>query len=258
MSLPPVVSFLLFVGLTMVIGLAVQILTYRLHARLDPDERQEIEGAIGNLFRVAGWLFTLVLSLTFTDVIRDRLVTETAVEKEAAAISEVHTNLRLFGIEETAEAREHLADYARSVIEDDWPALARGRPSERTGEVTHQLLLSTLALEPTDAAQEALRSRLFTDLDLLSDHRKTRVTQSREQPPAALTIVYLGYLVTMVYFGVYRPRRALLALLSLYTVFVGATIYLIIEVSQPFQGGTAVTTEPIEYVLEAMKASDGG
>ena len=258
MSLPTLLGLLLFVGLTTAVGLAVQFLTHQLHMRFEHDEtKTEIRDATGTLFRVAGWLFTLLLSLTFTDVIRDLVVAETAVKGEAVAISDIHDNLRLFGLEETIKVREHLTGYTQSVIDDDWPALGQQELSKRTSELWRQVVMASLALEAPDGAHEALRARIFTDLDLVSDHRLARLQQSRERPTLVLAVVYFGYIVTMVYFGVYRPRRALVILMSFYTVFVGVTIYLMVAMSAPFHGSTTVESAPIESVLEEMRAADG-
>ena len=41
----------------------------------------------------------------------------------------------------------------------------------------------------------------------------------------------------MVYFGVDRPRRVIVWLLSLYTLLVGVVIYLILATSDPCQAG---------------------
>jgi hypothetical protein len=48
---------------------------------------------------------------------------------------------------------------------------------------------------------------------------------------------------------------ALVVLLSLYAIFVGVVIYLMLAMSDPFQGAWGVDTAPMEYALEKMQAS---
>lgn len=140
LSLPTLLGCLLFMGLTTAIGLAVYVVTYRVHARRDSEEAmKEVGEATSNLMRVVGWLFTLLLSLTFTDVVGELARTETAIEGEAAAIADIHHNLRRFGTAETREIQTLLRDYTQSVIDDDWPALARGRLSERAGTLLRKV-----------------------------------------------------------------------------------------------------------------------
>ena len=258
LSLPTLLGCFVFVGLTTAVGLTVYVVTYRLHARRQADEAmKEIGELTGNLFRVAGWLFTLLLSLTFTDVVGDLVVTETAIDGEAVAISNIYHHLRRFDLEETRGIQTLLVDYTRAVIDDDWPALAHDRLSVRVDGLLHQLEDAALDLKATDAAQETLRSRVIADVDLISDYRLSRLKQAREQPSHVLIVVFFGFFVTMVYFGIYPPRRVVLWLLSLYTVFVGVVIYLILALSDPFQGTTAIESAPLEYVLETIKADTG-
>jgi hypothetical protein len=259
LSLPTLLGCLLFMGLTTAVGLTIQHLTFRLHSRRQSEEAmREVEGATSDLLRVVGWLFTLLLSLTFTEVVAESALTESAIEHEAGAISDIHQNMRRYGLEETREVRERLNDYTRAVIDDDWPALAQGRLSEQADTALRQLIDAMMKLRPASANQETLLSRTIVDVDMISDYRLSRLQQAREKPSHVLIVVFLGYLVTMVYLGAYRPRSIIVVLMSLYTLFVGVVIYLVLAMSDPFHGAIAVDSAPFEYVLEAMRQVRGG
>ena len=259
LSLPTVLGGLIFIALTAAIGMAVYYVTFRIHATRQTDEAlKEIKDATGNLFRVVGWLFTLLLSLTFTDVVSELSETETVVESEAAAIEDARHDLRRFGVEETHEIRSLLIDYTRTVIDQEWPALSDDQLSAQPDALLQQMGDAVLGLEPNSRAQEVLQSRLITDVDRISNYRFSRLQQSREHPSSVLVVVFFGYLVTMVYFGIYEPRPALLSLLLLYTVFVGVVIYLILAMGDPFHGVMSVDSAPFTNVLQAMQADGGG
>ncbi len=247
-------EFIVIVGVTTAIGVAVYYVTSRFYARSRNDNAmKQLEGATGNLLRVVGWIFALLLSLAFTNVMTESILVETAIESEAAVISEVHQDLRRFDLDETDEIRTLLVDYTQAVINEDWPALAQGTLSERASAVLGQLEDAVLNLEATGATQETLRSRLIADVDLISDHRLTRLIHAREPPPVILLILFFGYLLTMGLFGIYPPRRSMLVLLSFYTVFVGVVFYAILSTSLPFEGATPVGPSAFEYVLEIMR-----
>jgi hypothetical protein len=93
---------------------------------------------------------------------------------------------------------------------------------------------------------------VIADVDKVANFRVARLQQSRENPPFVLSVVFVGYLITMVYFGVYRPRRAFVALLSLYTAFVGIVIYLILLMGSPFDGAAILDSSPLQFILEEM------
>lgn len=258
LSLPPLLGCFVLTGLTTGVGLAVYYVTFRLHSRRQTDEAmKEIEQATSNLMRVVGWLFTLLLSLTFTDVVSESTLTETAIEAEATSIADIHHNLQRFGLDQTGTIQKRLVEYTRAVIEHDWPALAHGRLSEQADVALRQLEDAVLDLKTADTTQETLRSRIIAEVDLISDYRLSRLQQSREKPSLVLIVVIFGYLVTMVYFGVYRPRLAIVALIAFYPLFVGVVIYLILAMSDPFNGATAVDSAPLEYALETMRDVGG-
>ena len=78
LSLPTLLGALIFVALTAAIGMVVYYVVFKLHKNRDSEESlKEIKSATSNLFRVVGWLFTLLLSLTFTDVVTELRETET-------------------------------------------------------------------------------------------------------------------------------------------------------------------------------------
>jgi hypothetical protein len=259
LSLPTVLGGLIFIALTTAIGMTVYYITFRLHAqRQNEAALKEIKDATGNLFRVVGWLFTLLLSITFTDVVTELGVTETAIQSEAAAIEDARHDLRRFGFEETGEIHSLLIDYTQAVIDHDWSALSNDQLSVQTDALLQQLGDAVLGLEAKSSSQEIVQSRLITDVDRISNYRISRLQQARERPSSVLIVVLFGYLVTMVYFGIYEPRSAMLSLLSLYTVFVGVIIYLMLAMGDPFHGTMSVDPAPLEYVLQAMQVDGAG
>jgi hypothetical protein len=258
LSLPTVLGCFVFMALTSVLGLAVYLASFRLLAKnCRDDEVKETKEATGNLFRVVGWLFSLLLSLTFAEVFRTWVAIDTAIEGEATTIMDTFEDLRRFGLEDTRDIRKLLIDYTRAVIDDDWPALADDELGPRADEMLRQLNDAVFTLEPNDANREALRSRIVSDVDLVSDFRLSRLQQAQEKPPFILVVVLLGYVITMVCFGVYRPCRNVVFLLSLFTLFIGVVIYLILSMSDPFQGSLSVNPAALEYVLERMQGHGG-
>ena len=66
-------------------------------------------------------------------------------------------------------------------------------------------------------------------------------------------IVIFGFLVTMACFGAYRPQAPLVGLISLYTLFIGFVLYLILSLSDPFQGAIGIDPTAFERLAEALR-----
>ena len=58
----------------------------------------------------------------------------------------------------------------------------------------------------------------------------------------------------MACFGAYRPQGPLVVLVSLYTVFVGLPLFLILRLSDPFQGDISIAPTAFEYLVETLQS----
>ena len=83
-----------------------------------------------------------------------------------------------------------------------------------------------MELQPATEVQKQLWYRILADLDEISDYRLIRLDNALATPPIYIYVIFFGFLVTMACFGAYRPQVPLVALLSLYTVFVGLVLYI--------------------------------
>jgi hypothetical protein len=140
------------------------------------------------------------------------------------------------------------------VIDDDWPALADDKLSPRVGTLKNQLAKAVINLKPATTTQGKLVPNILVDLDALSDYRVIRLDSALAQAPIYVPVIIFGFLVTMACFGVYRPHLPLVALVTLYTVFVGLVLYLILAMSDPFQGDIGVAPTSFEYLVEKLQS----
>jgi hypothetical protein len=232
--------------LTVTGGLLMYWVSYRLVTRY---QREDLGRATSSLFVVIGILVSLVLTLNFDDVVQEWGDAQNAIKSEVAGISDTLGALDQYGPAETAEARSALLDYTQSVIDDDWPALADDELSEQTDELFQQGVRVVFALDPTDSFQKELRTRTLDDLDAISDDRQGRLNAAIGTTPAYSLVILLGLLITIAFFGVYRPQPPLVAFLILYTAFVGLMLYLILALSDPFQGGIGLDPTLYENLL---------
>ena len=249
--LAPPVRFLGIMGLTAAVGLTVYFVSYKLIARTLNHE--EVKDTASNLFRFAGVLVSLFLSLTFADVVIDLNAIENTIDREAWALADIYHDLQHFGVEEARSIQVLVRNYTQAVIEDDWPALEDDRVSERTYGLLLQIQEAVLNLKTTNVPQETLRSLMIEDVDLISDYRLSRKHKTMKQPPFFMIVVLFGFLVTMVCFGLYRPVPILVVLISLHALLVGMSISLILSLSDPFVGILGIDPVPFEEVLKFMR-----
>jgi ABC-type multidrug transport system fused ATPase/permease subunit len=249
LSLPSFMGALVLMVLTTIIGVAVYLMSYRFLAK---GQTKETRRATSGLFRVLGILVSLFLSLTFADVVLELNQIKASIEREAIMIVDIHRDLGRYDSERAVRAQTLLVEYTQAVIDYDWPALANDRMSVEARSLLWQLEEEILHLETNSSVQEILRSRIVSDVDVVSDLRLSRLEQALSKPPMFLIVVIFGFLATMVCFGPHKPNRLTVVLLSLYTLLVGPVIYMILAFSDPFQGAIGMDPTALEYVLEEM------
>jgi hypothetical protein len=248
-SLPTWAGCIVMIGFTAVAGFVVYLVFYKLISKY---KREDIKDATSNIFRVVGVLVSLMLALAFSEVIGELRTVRKAIVRESVAISDIYQVLELFDIEETRGLQTILVDYTQAVIDDDWPALANDKLGLRAGALKRQLVEGVINLKPATPAQEKMFSHILSDIDALSDHRINRLDSALAEPPVYLYVVIFGFLVTMACFGVYRPQAPLVVLVWLYTVFVGLVLFLVLQLSDPFQGDIGVAPTSFEYLVETL------
>ena len=168
-------------------------------------------------------------------------------------IEDIYRDLDRYDSSRARWAQTLVVDYIQAVIEHDWPALANDSLSEEARNIFGQLEYEVPHLEDDTELQGILRSRIISDVDLVSDLRLIRLEQALAKPPLFLIVVIFGFLITMVCFGPHEPNRLTVFLLSLYTLLIGLVIYLILAYSDPFQGSTGIEPTSLKFVLEEIR-----
>jgi hypothetical protein len=250
LSLPTWVGCGVAMVSTALLGLVVYVVSYKLITKY---QREDLKDPTSNLFRVVGMLVSLMLSLAFGDVIVELVQIRNTVEREVIAIADTYNDLELYDIESTREIRTLLIDYTQAVIDDDWPALVNDNLGKRAGALNRQLTEAASKFEPTTPLQEMLWSRIMDDIDMMSDYRLARLDTALADPPVYVIVVIFGFFVSMACFGAYRPQAPLVVLVLLYAVFVGLVLYLILTLSDPFQG-IGVQPTSFEHVVEELQS----
>jgi len=251
LSLPSWIGCVFLMVLTTVLGLAIYIISYKL---IKKSKTVRLTEPINNLFRLVAIIVSLMLSLSFGEVIAEWKAINNAINQETVAISDTYINLKYYDSEATREIRAILIDYAQAVIDDDWPAMANDRLGQRASALKRQFTEKLMELKPATSIQKEIRSGIIADIDTLSDHRLIRLNHSMAKPPVYVLVIIFGFLVSMACFGAYQPYFPLIALLSLCTLFIGMVLYLILAMSDPFQGKIIIDPTSFANLIEALES----
>lgn len=250
-SLPTWAGGLLSMLLLTASCLLVYLVSSRLFSKYGSDDVKE---PVGHLFRVVGVLVSLMLSLAFAEVTVDMRTVEKAIGREAVAISDIFSVLEILDTPPARRVQKTLVEYVRSASSDEWSTLANDQLSERTSALKLQLAKGLLELELATEVEDRTWSSLAADLDAVSDNRLIRLDGALSDPPIYINVVITGFLIAMACFGAYQSRPPVVVLVTLYSLFVSLVLYLIISMSDPFQGGMVIESQAFRSLAETLES----
>jgi len=174
---------------------------------------------------------------------------------EGAAAVEMARNLDAFTPADSDRLRASLLRYEQAAIAE-WD-LGTGIRSPETETALAEL---TAAYRQVDASTDVQKSALatsMTKLDTVSQARTVRLLTAREDtgPPWPLwAVIFLTSAMvvgTVVIYGVEKPGMHY-PMVAIVGLIVAANLFLILELSHPYLGGIATTSEPLHEVVSVL------
>lgn len=249
LNLPPFLGCLILIAIIVVVGLVIYLSSCKI---LFKGEHDTLGDATRTIFLAVNLLVGLFLSLTLNDVANNVSNIEDIVGREATAISDVYHGLKHIDSPLSGDIQLQLIDYTKALIEEEWPSLANDRLGHQAELLLRKIGSNLHLLETHSKMEDRSWMRISEDLDSISNYRLERLHYALAPTPFFLLVVICGMVVVMICLGVYRPTQSLVILVSFYLSFVGLTIYLILSLSDPFQGIPGVDHASLKNVLTEL------
>lgn len=226
-----------------------------LHHRLHGNEssNQVLEMTLGVLSAFYG----ILLGLLAVGAYENMNSTDEVVSKEASAISVLYWNVEQFPEPARGQLEDGVRAYAHEVADRSFDQRVPGvKPTSNEMNLMHGIFDSLSTFEPKTPREVALLSEARRQLSDLQDARNARISSSDTGIPGVLWwIVGLGAAITLMLICLLDfPVRAHLAFGCLLAFFIGAMIYVIAEMDNPFSGADRVGPEMIQELLDAAPA----
>lgn len=201
---------------------------------------------------------SLVLGLMTASVKGNFDATNKDVQQYATYVIMLDSTLRRFG-PEASDAREKLHDFALYTYRLVWPEHGARQPGELDGrEVSIRLGAIDTAihtLTPANSEQTDLRAEALSRFRMLDALRWTIVEESVTAVPHVFIVVLIVWLTLIfVSFGLFSPiNRITVTALLLCALSLAGAIFLILEMSEPFDGIIAVSPRPLINALHQIR-----
>jgi hypothetical protein len=236
----------------MIASLAFTLLMHRLWPAA---RRYQENDLVGWQLSVLGTTYAVTLGFMLYTEWGDFRSAELNVELEANSLRNIY-RLAQGMPRERVEIEGLTMDYARDVIERDWPEMSRAEMPEESHAVNERLWKALLSAQIAAPMEIAAHDHALSELSLLTQHRRTRLLDSKYELPSIFWCVLLaGGILTIIavsIFGARQLRLHLLQVMSL-TLLITLVMLTIADLDKPFQGWVHVSDYAFHRALETMR-----
>jgi hypothetical protein len=212
----------------------------------------------GFKFATIGVLYAVLLAFVVV------IAWERYHDAERALAAEAGSATALFrlstGLPETlgAPLRHGVSAYLRSVVADDWPAMAAGHASPATTRILTNLYDLVVRYRPSDLHDSDLQKDLLAQLDELTQARRERLVMAEGTVPNVIWFVlFMGAVLTIGFTLFFGAENVLVQsmMTGVLAALIFSAILVIIGLDRPFTGAVVVSQESIRTVLEEFQST---
>ena len=243
------------VGSCVLFALAASAIAQRRGWTLHPDD---IDSATV-LHALVGLVYAVALGLIAVDVQQDHTDVKQAVIVEVSALGDLYRGMEGLDASVREPLRAQVRTYVRLVIDEEWPSLHKGAPSEATERQLGALSSRLITMQPQAPHELLVQRELFEDLSKATDARRKRIFMGMSGISVATwMVVILGAMVALVFAGLFPMRRPhQRAGVGLTASMFGLMLFLIVATDRPLRGQMAVGPEAFETLRGAMQQGEG-
>ncbi|MDZ7712878.1 MAG: DUF4239 domain-containing protein [Rhodovibrio sp.] len=234
----------------MLVLTAVCLLLRRGLSRLITESDQ---GVAGNYFSMAGTFTALLLALLTVMVHEEYNGARAAASAEANAVGDLYLFIQSVNDPREGEIEQRIADYTRTVIDEEWEALARGESSQRAWSLFYDISGMIADLQPETRQEQELYNQILAGFAVLADQRRDRLSKAGTTLPAVMwATLFVSILITMSYAVamVVRPSPASTMMLCVLAVLIGLVLSVMVAMNAPFGGGLGVQPNDMIALLD--------
>ncbi|MEP9367843.1 hypothetical protein [Xanthobacter sp. VNH20] len=251
-------GFIVFIALFGGAAVAIRIAPSLPAHHLSKDSQDAVKLGVGMIAAMASLvlgLMTASVSGNFSNASKD-------VSSYALNLLSLDTDMRHFEPQSCA-AQVLLADYIRAVLHETWTSAA-DLPARRNPATSGQILLQLDGMvhewAPTTADDTAVRTNVQNGLRTVLTSRWTVSQDSTAAIPTAFVVVLVAWLALIfVSFGLYSPpNMVVVGSLLLCAASIAGALFLISEMSGPFDGLVSISPQPMVSVLDFIDSHGCG
>ena len=248
-----VLAGMLVVGVSVFVAILGLAVVRRL---VPPETCVENHDVAGFISAILGAAYAVMLAFVVVLVWQQFDAAEQISQGEANAVGDVY---HIAGATHDAQGRaiqDAAIGYSKSVIADEWPAMANFKGSPKTEQALELMWDRTLDFTQSHpTANTVIRQHLLGQMVKVDDGRTLRLLAARSSVHPILWIVLIvgGLLtITFTYFFGLKSFRAQAVMTGVLTLMISGTLFTVAAIDHPFSGDVSVQSDAFEFNLEHL------
>lgn len=217
----------------------------------DAPKRKEANDFTGAVVAVIGTTYAVILAFMLSGVWNMFQQAQTTEEQEANALVNVWRLTNQLQVPGAEQARADCLKYADIAVQKEWPAMLNSKPLplENTA-IINQLWKFAGEVQANSGNDSIAAYQMMEELRLLTEYRRIRIMQSREELPAILwAVLIIGGIITVAaacFFGVPSFHFHVLQVAVL-SFLISLVLVAIADIDRPYQGAVTVRPEGFSF-----------
>ena len=211
----------------------------------------------GFKFATVGVLYAVLLAFVIIVVWEKFSAAEVNVVHEAGAAENLYRLSQGLGDFSGADLRKAVATYLKAAIIDDWPAMDKG--TVNAGGSAKQALdaIYRMLSVVNDQRNRAVVAEIFSQLDRMTEARRSRLIAAEGAVPNVIWLVLLGGAVVTIAFTFFFGMESLQSqtfMTALLALVIFAELLVVIAIDRRFTGAVRVHSTALAEVLADVES----
>jgi Protein of unknown function (DUF4239) len=220
----------------------------------EPRANEMVSLALSSYFVLYGILLGLLAVATYQNYSNVGDI----VDKEASSLSALYRDLSAYPQPLRSHLQDTLREYTRYTIGEGWDEQRRGIVPKDGSRLITALLHSLMAFNPTTEREKIIHAETLRQYNTKVEFGRARLSNVTTGLPAILWwVVALGALMNIVLIWMQDMEiHVHLILGAVLASILGAVIFLIAELDNPFRGEVSIGPESVVRVYETVMKPD--
>jgi len=243
---------------TIAVMLLAAVAVYLVRRFMPPDELRENNEFTGFTWAFVGLVYGVYLAFTVVVVWEHFNDADSTSTNEATHLSQLWRDAEI--LPGGHDIQDALYNYGKSVVDDEWPAMAKGLTGSPKTSAVYETLWQryyNVHPNPADPAQVAFYQQSLQELNTMGIQRRQRLLSGSANLPASMWFLLISGGVVMVGFALMigTPHAWLQYTITILLAgFLAYAIVIVGALEQPYTGDVCVRPSAFEGVIHSFDA----